>query len=197
MLIERFPRPPGVSVAQPRRRQGQKRILVPGSDRQWRQMLPADFLKIPGTLPVLAADARQEQLQAPRQRGSRQRMVADPGALSDRELEALFQDENFLRAIQNDPELRQYVQAEQQYFEHRTEGGAPQPPAGGGQIATSGGNAPRSVPQSSDNSGWKSFKSGLSSMGAGISSKFNAIARSFKKGDRQQSGAPSSDAQYS
>jgi len=182
-------RPPGVSVGQ-QRRKSTRQVVVPGSDRQWRQLLPADFLKIPGTLPVLASDARQSRPSVSRQ--GQQPMVADPGALSDRELEALFQDENFVRAIQDDPELRQYVQAEQAFFQHRTQGTLAPRALRPGQHLRHGADTPQ--PAGNSTSGWKSFKSGLSSMGAGISSKFNSIARSFNKGGQQNTG---SDAQYS
>ena len=139
---------------------------------------------------MLAADVRQSHQSVSRQ--PQQPMVADPGALSDRELEALFQDENFVRAIQDDPELRQYIQAEQAFFQHRAQGATPSQ----GTRQQGHNQTPSGTPvqqQGSSSSGWKSFKAGLSSMGAGISSKFNSIARNFNKGGQ----GSASDAQYS
>ena len=162
-LPHRAPAPRAAAAPRPGHRPPRTRPVVPGSDQQWRNTLPADFLKVPGTKPVLA-----------RPPGPAPAPTGGIDGLSDAEMAAMFQDDAFLAALRANPEFAAYMQAEQEFFQHRRQGGGGRLPADA-PAPTSGGTAPAP-------SAWANFKAGLSSMGNGISSRFSSFARGFRRG---------------
>lgn len=162
------PRPYEEAPAPPRRgRRAAQRIVVPGSEYCWRTPLPADFLKVPGTEPVLA---RGQQTRAP---PTAEAPLRD---LDEEEMAAMFADERFIAALRANPEFADYLQAEQEYLQGTTR------EERRAALQGSGSQGASQPAQPSGPSTWESFKSGLSSVGSGISSRFSSFAKAFRRG---------------